>query len=43
MNRECPVDGCDETRVSTTGMEYHLLREHELPEQGDVDLRKQPA
>lgn len=26
--RHCNVDGCDEVRFSSIGMEYHYLREH---------------
>ena len=26
---ECPISGCDESRYSRIGMEYHLIRSHD--------------
>jgi len=35
--RECPRDGCEETRLTSLGMDYHLIRDH-----GDCGVRTVP-
>jgi hypothetical protein len=35
--RECPCKGCDETRFTSLGMDYHLIRDH-----GDGGARTVP-
>jgi hypothetical protein len=33
---ECPREDCEARRYTNLGMDYHLLREHDVPEIGEV-------